>query len=308
VRITKTIEEVREAVAGARGAGKPIVLVPTMGFLHDGHLSLVRHGRARALEAGGADAPGACVVMSIFVNPTQFGPGEDFGEYPRDLDRDAALAREHGVDLLFAPAVREMYPEGFRTEVRVTELTEPMCGAGRPGHFDGVALVVTKLLNIVRPDWSVFGRKDAQQALVIRRLAADLDLPGRILVAPTVRDDDGVALSSRNAYLSAEEREAARALSRGLRAAARAWDGGERSREALLALVNAEIDREPLVRPEYVDLRSRDTLRDWNGEGPALLAVAARVGRTRLIDNVFLGGEEEQAGPVDRPGRTSGSA
>jgi pantoate--beta-alanine ligase len=195
------------------------------------------------------------------------------------------------VDVIFAPTGPEMYPDGFRTRVEVDGLSEPLCGRGRPGHFDGVALVVAKLLNIVRPDVSVFGRKDAQQGLLVQRLARDLNLPGRIVLAPTVREADGVAMSSRNVYLSPEERVAARALSRGLTAAAEAHAAGERGAAALLGIVRAELDAEPLLSPEYVEIVDRAALEPWDGRGPALLAVAVRVGSTRLIDNVFLGAE-----------------
>jgi len=293
VRITRTVEETRQAVEAARSEGRAVSFVPTMGFLHEGHLSLVRIARERAEARAGS----AFVVLSIFVNPTQFGPNEDYEKYPRDEERDAALAEEAGVDLVFAPDAREMYPTGFRTEVRVTGLTKGLCGAGRPGHFDGVALVVSKLLNIVRPDISVFGRKDAQQAVVIRRLAADLHLPGEIVLGPIVREADGVAMSSRNAYLSAEERRAARALSRGLRAAAEAYAAGERDGERLTARVRRELDNEELLRVEYVEIVRDEDLEPWTGAGPALLAVAVHAGRTRLIDNVTLGGPDAPVFP-----------
>jgi len=291
VRITRTVSEVRAEVDSARRAGRPVAFVPTMGFLHEGHLSLARLARRHG-EAGGASA---LVVLSIFVNPTQFGPNEDYAVYPRDLERDARLAGEAGVDVVFAPTVEEMYPPGFRTQVRVSGLTEPLCGAGRPGHFDGVALVVAKLLNIVRPDLTVFGQKDAQQSIVVRRLARDLDLPGEIVVGPIVREDDGVAMSSRNAYLSAQEREAARAIPRGLLSAALAYAAGERDPAVLRARVRSELDREDRLGEEYVEIVRRDDLGPWDGAGAALLAVAVRAGRTRLIDNVFLG---EDAPPV----------
>ncbi|GJM44774.1 MAG: pantothenate synthetase [Gemmatimonadota bacterium] len=304
MRIAKTIEQVREFTDAARAAGQSVVLVPTMGALHRGHLSLIETGRARVAERGGTPF----FVMSLFVNPTQFGPGEDFQEYPRDLDSDAALADAAGVDVLFAPSAREMYPAGFRTRVQVTELTDELCGARRPGHFDGVALVVAKLLNVVRPDYSVFGQKDAQQVIVIRQLVADLDLPGEVVVSPTVRDEDGLALSSRNAYLSAEERGAALSVSRGLFAAAAAYQEGERTADTLVDLVRAELQREPLVQVEYVELRERTSLGEWDGHGPALLAVAVRVGKTRLIDNVFLGGEDAPELPQQGLRRTRGNA
>jgi len=283
VRDVAAIDEVRSAVREARGRGKTVGLVPTMGALHDGHLSLVRLARQR----------GGLVVLSVFVNPTQFGPGEDFEAYPRDRDADVAAARAAGVDLFFAPSAAEMYPEGFATKVRVEGLSEPLCGAGRPGHFDGVALVVAKLLNIVRPDFSVFGQKDAQQAILVTRLARDLNLPGEIVVAPTVREPDGLAMSSRNRYLGREDRAAARALSRGLFAAQAAYGKGERDGERLVALVRAELAREARVEAEYVEIVGRRDLSPWKGgDEAALLAVAARVGPARLIDNVFLGGAE----------------
>ncbi len=207
MRDAARIDDVRAAVADARKQRRTIGFVPTMGALHEGHLSLIRLARQRA----------DYVVLSVFVNPVQFGPGEDFETYPRAAKSDLEVALDAGVDLYFSPSVAEMYPEGFATIVRVEALSAPLCGAGRPGHFDGVALVVTKLLNIVRPDFSVFGQKDAQQAILVQRLARDLNLPGEIVVAPTVRDADGLALSSRNRYLTADEREASLALSRGLR-------------------------------------------------------------------------------------------
>ena len=285
--VETTIDGVRAAVHAARQDGRVVAFVPTMGALHEGHLSLVRLARERAAAGGGEPF----LVLSIFVNPAQFGPGEDLESYPRDLERDGAAAEAAGVDLIFAPAVREMYPEGFRTRVRVEEISEPLCGRGRPGHFDGVALVVAKLLNIVAPDLTVFGRKDAQQALLVRRLAADLNQPGEIILGETVREEDGLALSSRNAYLSAEDRAAAPAISRGLFAARSAYAAGERDPAELRAAVRREIDAAGPLRAEYVEIVDREGLAPWTGEGPALLAVAVRAGSTRLIDNVWLGGE-----------------
>ncbi|MFN8177330.1 MAG: pantoate--beta-alanine ligase [bacterium] len=295
--IVTRIDEVRAAVDEARRRGARIGFVPTMGALHAGHLSLVREARRRTGGGGGR----GYVVLSVFVNPTQFGPGEDFDAYPRDLQRDARLAEEAGVDLVFAPAARELYPEGFRTRVEVTQLSEPLCGRARPGHFAGVALVVAKLLNIVRPDLSVFGQKDAQQAVIVRRLARDLSLPGEIVVAPTVRELDGLAMSSRNAYLSSDQRRAARAISRGLFAAAGAWSEGERDAARLVALVRDSIAAESLLAPEYVEMVGAEDLSPWTGEGPALLAVAARCGPTRLIDNVVLA--PSPVGALETPAR-----
>jgi len=284
VRIVERIDAIRDEVERARRTGRKVAFVPTMGALHEGHLSLVREARKRA------DAPGSrgLVVVSVYVNPRQFGPREDFAAYPRDLARDAEAAGAAGADLVFAPRDAEMYPEGFRTRVEVTELAEPLCGRARPGHFAGVALVVTKLLNIVRPDVSVFGQKDAQQGVIVRRLARDLDLPGGIVIAPTVREPDGLAMSSRNAYLGAAERQAAPALSRGLFAAAEAFRGGERDGGALVARVRREVEAQPLLALEYAEIVRTADLRPWTGEGDALLAVAARAGPARLIDNVLL--------------------
>ncbi len=297
MRIRTTIEGIRTDVDAARRSGRRIAFVPTMGALHAGHLSLARLARERAAETGEP-----FVVLSVFVNPTQFGPNEDFDRYPRDLDRDAERAKEAGVDVIFAPGVDEMYGEGFRTRVEVDGLSEALCGRGRPGHFDGVALVVTKLLNIVRPDLSVFGRKDAQQGILIRRLARDLNLPGDIVLGPTVREDDGVAMSSRNAYLSPQERTAARAIPRGLDRAAAAYAEGERDPERLVGFVWASLDSEPTLEPEYVEIVGREDLAPWTGDGPALLALAVRAGSTRLIDNVFLGPDGDDASAV-RPER-----
>jgi pantoate--beta-alanine ligase len=279
VREATGIEEIRRFVRETKDAGQAVAFVPTMGSLHEGHMSLVRLAKAR----------GAAVVLSIFVNPTQFAPGEDYESYPRDLDRDREIARREGVDCLFVPSLAEMYPRGFQTKVTVPGLASPLCGRGRPGHFDGVALVVAKLLNIVRPDFAVFGMKDAQQAILIQQLARDLHLPGEIVLAPTVREKDGLAMSSRNAYLRPQERQAALAISRGLFRAQSAYRHGERAGAALVAAAREEIEREPLLTPEYVEIVNREDLSPWkDASRPALLAVAVRVGQARLIDNVIL--------------------
>jgi pantoate--beta-alanine ligase len=284
VRTVTTIRGLREALAPERAAGRSIGLVPTMGSFHEGHLSLVRRARD-ACEV---------VVVSLFVNPTQFSPTEDLDAYPRDEARDRGLAEAEGVDLLFAPPLPEVYPEGFDTTVTVGGLTSVLDGdpARRgPGHFAGVATVVTKLFNMVAPDVAYFGQKDAQQALIVRKLARDLDIPVRIEVCPIVRDPDGLALSSRNAYLSADERERALALSRALRAAERAVAGGAFEAGAVLAAARAELD-EAGIEPEYLELRSTEDLSEVERvNGATLLAVAARVGRARLIDNAVLGGD-----------------
>jgi pantoate--beta-alanine ligase len=271
----RTVAELRAALAGRTGVG----LVPTMGALHGGHLSLVR----RAREENGT------VVVSVFVNPTQFGPGEDLHAYPRDEARDAALLASEGVDLLFAPFPAEVYPPGFSTRVRVAGLSEELEGASRgPEHFEGVATVVLKLLNVAQPDVAYFGQKDAQQALVIRRMVRDLDVPVRIEVLPTVRDDDGLALSSRNAYLTTAERERALALSAALRAAEAVVASGELAAERVLAAARRELASAG-VEPDYLELRSATDLSAVDSvNGSTLLAVAARVGRARLIDNTVL--------------------
>jgi pantoate--beta-alanine ligase len=281
VRIVRTIHGLREALEGERRAGRRVGLVPTMGYFHEGHLSLMRRARDDC----------DVVVVSLFINPAQFGPNEDLDAYPRDEARDAALAEAEGVHLLFAPPLEEVYPDGFDTKVSVGGLTNVLCGdpARRgPEHFAGVATVVTKLFNMVGPDVAYFGQKDAQQALVIRKLVCDLDIPVRIEVCPTVRDPDGLALSSRNAYLSAPERERALGLSRALRAAEERVASGAVESAVVLAAARAELERAG-VEPEYLELRSTHDLSEVERvNGTTLLAVAARVGRARLIDNAIL--------------------
>ncbi len=284
MKVVRTKADLREALAPERRGGKTIALVPTMGYLHEGHLSLLRAARGRC----------DVVVMSLFVNPTQFGPGEDLATYPRDEARDAQLAREAGVDLVYAPVADEVYPEGFATAVEVdgglTEVLEGAPEARGPGHFRGVTTVVAKLLNTVRPDVVFFGQKDAQQAVVIRRMARDLDFEVEVVVLPTVREPDGLAMSSRNAYLSDAERRRATALSRALRAAESVAASGEARVDAALAAARAELERAG-IEPEYLEARDAETLApatSLNGR-PVLLAVAARVGEARLIDNVVIG-------------------
>jgi pantoate--beta-alanine ligase len=278
VRTVRTVAELRAALEPHRRAGRTVGLVPTMGAFHEGHLSLMRAARERA----------DVVVVSLFVNPTQFGTGEDLAAYPRDEARDAADAAAEGVDVLFAPAPEEVYPDGFATTVHMAGVSETLEGEHRPGHFDGVATVVAKLFGMVEPDLAFFGRKDAQQAVVIRRLVRDLDLPVEIDVRPTVREPDGLAMSSRNAYLSAEERERALSLSRALGAVERAAQDGLAPAEALTA-GRAELAAAG-VEPEYLEAVSARTLRpveDFFAED-VLVVVAARIGRARLIDNVQL--------------------
>ena len=284
MRTVRTVAELRAALAGERRVGRTIGLVPTMGSFHEGHLSLIRRARADC----------DVVVVSLFVNPAQFSPSEDFAAYPRDEESDTVRARAEGVDVLFAPALDEVYPPGFDATVSVGGLTETLEGdPGQRGrsHFAGVTTVVAKLFNMVGPDVAYFGQKDAQQALVIRKLVHDLDIPVRIEVCPTVRDSDGLALSSRNAYLSVNERERALALSRALRAAQARVERGDRDAAAVLAAARTELDRSGVL-PEYLELRSlRDLSPVERVNGSTLLAVAARVGRTRLIDNTILKGD-----------------
>lgn len=283
----------RSMLAPSRGDGRTVGLVPTMGSFHEGHLELMRAAR-KACDT---------VVVSLFVNPAQFGPTEDLGSYPRDERRDAALAADERVDVLFVPAVEEVYPHGFAATVRVRGLTEVLCGDPRrrgPSHFDGVATVVAKLFNMVQPDVAFFGQKDAQQVLVIRQMTRDLDLPVRIETLPTVRDADGLALSSRNAYLQEDERERATALSRALAAAESAVARGELDSAAVLAAARAELD-EAGIEPEYLELRSNTDLSPVERvNGSTLLAVAAHVGRARLIDNTVLTSDPagQQADPL----------
>jgi len=276
VQIIREGDALRRAVAALRGDGGAVALVPTMGALHAGHMSLVAEARRRAPH----------LVASIFVNPAQFGPNEDLAAYPRREAEDAAMLEAAGCDLLWAPGVEAMYPAGFATTVSVAGLSEGLCGAVRPGHFDGVATIVAKLLGQVRPDIALFGEKDYQQLAVIRRMAADLDLGVGIVGVPTVREPDGLALSSRNAFLSAQERTAARALPEALSAAARAIAAGSPVAPALdqarARLVAAGFDR-----IDYVELRAADTLEPLATlDRPARLLAAARLGRTRLIDNL----------------------
>ncbi|MDO7788966.1 pantoate--beta-alanine ligase [Desulforamulus aquiferis] len=279
MRLCKTINEIGALIKSLRIENKTVGLVPTMGYLHEGHLTLVREARQ------------CCdvVVMSIFVNPTQFGPKEDFGSYPRDLQRDSELAEEAGVDIIFAPEVEEMYPRGFRTSVDVEEITDVLCGAARPGHFRGVATVVTKLFNIVQPDMAFFGQKDYQQVLVIKGLVRDLNINVKIIDVPIARELDGLALSSRNVYLSKSEREAAKVLSRSLAKAQEQVANGVRDIEKIRELVLSEIESEPLARIDYVEIRSIPDLKDLKVlEDRALLALAVKFGNTRLIDNKVL--------------------
>ncbi|PKN81863.1 MAG: pantoate--beta-alanine ligase [Chloroflexi bacterium HGW-Chloroflexi-9] len=277
MHVARTVADFRAAHAALTGT---LGLVPTMGYLHEGHRSLMRRARAEC------DA----VAVSIFVNPTQFGPNDDFDRYPRDEEHDLAICREEGVSLVLMPPVEEIYPEGATTTVSVGPLSTTLEGAARPGHFDGVTTVVSKLFAIVQPERAYFGQKDAQQLMVIRRMSRDLLLPLEVVGCPTVREPDGLALSSRNVYLSPEERAQALSLSRGLRRAEAAWADGVRDAEALRALVREEIEAQPLARIDYVSLAEQGSLAECAGPATrdALLSLAVRFGKTRLIDNVLL--------------------
>lgn len=273
----------QQMALGLRQTGKRIALVPTMGALHSGHMALVDRARACA----------DIVVVSIFVNPTQFGPTEDLAKYPRPIEHDMALAGEHGCDIIFAPGTAEMYPEGFNSWVTVEAVTGRLCGASRPGHFRGVTTVVFKLLALVQPHLAVFGRKDAQQCVVIRRMVSDLNIPVELDIVPTVRDPDGLAMSSRNVYLTAAERQAALSLSRGLHAASSAYTAGERCGSSLVECVRTELKSQQLIREEYVecvDTGSLDPVKTVHKAVLVALACRTIESGTRLIDNVVLGG------------------
>jgi pantoate--beta-alanine ligase len=276
--VVQTLEELRQARAGLPA---PLGLIPTMGFLHDGHLSLVRAARAEC----------ASVAASIFVNPTQFGPQEDLAAYPRDLPRDLELLAAAGTDLVWTPTPEMMYPPGFQTWVTVEEITRPLEGSMRPGHFRGVATVVAKLFNAFTPQRAYFGQKDAQQAAVIRQMARDLNFPIEIVICPIQREPDGLAMSSRNTYLNPAERQAATVLSRALRAAQADFASGERQAEALRQRMIESIQAEPLARLQYVSCADPLSLQELDGPiaGQALLSMAVYVGKTRLIDNALVG-------------------
>jgi pantoate--beta-alanine ligase len=279
MQIIEQIADMRAWSEGERRQSRRIVFVPTMGSLHEGHLCLVRDAKTR----------GERVVVSIFVNPMQFGPSEDFAKYPRDLQRDRALLESLGADVLFHPTVAEIYPDGYQTHIEVENLSLPLCGAVRPGHFRGVATVVAKLFNIVQPHVAVFGEKDFQQLQVVRRLVRDLSMDVEIVGHPIVREADGLAMSSRNAYLTPDERRAAVCLSRALCKAEKLARRGETCAAPLLRVVAAELAREPLAQVEYAKLCDADSLQEIDRvQGTAVLALAVRFGRARLIDNRII--------------------
>lgn len=278
-RVVKSVDDMRQFIASARGRGLSIGLVPTMGALHAGHVSLIRAARS---ETG-------FVVVSVFVNPTQFGPNEDYQRYPRPFEQDLTVCRAEGVEVVFAPDATVMYPPGFCTFVEVTGLQDVLCGASRPGHFRGVATVVLKLLNIVQPDVAYFGQKDAQQARIIQQLVHDLNVPVRLRVCPTVREPDGLALSSRNQYLTAEQRRAATVLSRALRQARARVEAGERDPAAVRRGLVEKIEATPGAVLDYAEVVDAQTLRTPPRlAGGVLLAVAVRISGTRLIDNELV--------------------
>ncbi len=276
----RLIHSVADMASAREELERPLGLVPTMGALHDGHLSLVRRARSE----------NASLVVTIFVNPTQFGPSEDLAAYPRDPERDLALLEAEGADLVFMPPPDEVYPAGYDTWISVERTSAPLEGEARPGHFRGVATVVCKLFNIVRPDRAYFGQKDAQQLQVIRRMNADLNLCVGITAMPTVRESDGLAMSSRNAYLSPEQRSAAPVLYATLQAAQQLYDGGVRQADTLRNAMQRVLAAEPLAVPDYVSVADPDTMAELELiEGAALASLAVRIGTTRLIDNVVLG-------------------
>lgn len=281
MKVLRTVQEIQAFSKAAKDAGKSVGLVPTMGALHEGHLTLMRRARQE----------NDVVIASVFVNPTQFGPNEDFDAYPRRFEEDCKKMETVPVDAVFHPEPKEMYPEGYCTYVNVEgDITKKLCGAQRPGHFRGVATVVTKLMNLSRADRAYFGQKDAQQVVVVKRFVSDLNIPTEIVMVPIVREESGLARSSRNQYLSAEEKEAALVLSRSLKKGKAAFDGGEKDVETLKKVVREEIGTEPKAVIDYVDIYSFPALLPIeNATEPALLAIAVKIGKTRLIDNVILG-------------------
>lgn len=285
MKITEYISVLRENINKAREEGKIIVLIPTMGFLHHGHLSMVEDARAQD-----EDHEKIYIVMSIFVNPLQFGPNEDYEKYPRNLIRDSRLAQEAGVDLLFTPSVEEMYPEGASlTAVNVSTITAELCGAQRPGHFQGVATVVTKLFNIVLPDAAYFGQKDYQQFTVINQMVKDLNIPVQLIMYPIVREADGLAMSSRNAYLDPEQREQAPVLYRALQEGASLIKAGEKNPVVIIGEIRQRITNESNGKIEYVEIRKANNLAAIETiDGAIVIALAVRFGSTRLIDNIIV--------------------
>ncbi len=283
MKIIKKIDEMRSTVSSIKFQEKSIGFVPTMGYLHEGHLSLVRESIQKT----------DVTVVSIFVNPTQFGPAEDFKEYPRDLDRDSEILEKEGADYLFVPEADEIYPQGYKTYVEVHDLQEKLCGRSRPSHFQGVCTVVLKLFNIINPDASFFGQKDAQQAIILKKMVKELNLELKIDVLPIIREEDGLALSSRNKYLTPEERKAALVLSKSLKEAESMMEKGQRDSAAIIKRMKEIIGLEPLVKIDYVEIVDMDNLDPVSRiEKEALAAIAAFIGKVRLIDNTILRAKE----------------
>jgi pantoate--beta-alanine ligase len=284
MQLAETIQAVRHLVKSARQQGKRIGFVPTMGAFHIGHVALID------------EAAKQCdfVIVSIFVNPTQFGPGEDFEKYPRPLENDLDICRDRDVDVVFVPTAEEMYPQEILTWVNVEKLTENLCGRFRPGHFSGVATVCAKLFNIVCPDAAFFGQKDAQQAVVIQRMVADLNMPLEIVLCPTVRDSDGLALSSRNQYLSSGQRQDATYIYKSLQKAQELIAGGQRNVQAVVAQMKDVLNQPGTIKVQYVSIVNADSLKELQEvDGKVLIAVAAKIGRTRLIDNIVVDTEKK---------------
>jgi len=280
MKIISSIREMQVFSESARNSGQKISFVPTMGYFHDGHLSLMREGRQRA----------DCLAISIYVNPTQFGPSEDFEKYPRDFERDKSLAGDAGVDVIFYPEDKEMYPEHYQTYVNVDNVTQNLCGMSRPGHFRGVTTVCAKLFNIVKPHSAIFGKKDFQQLVAIKRMVLDLNMDLDIIGMPIVREPDGLAMSSRNVYLKTDEREGALSLSRSLNIAKEMYDRGERDVAAILAQVRKYIERHPHTNIDYAKICDTTTLKDIGHiEGESVLALAVKINKTRLLDNYVFG-------------------
>lgn len=279
IKVVKKINEMQFITDKLRTEGRSIGFVPTMGYLHEGHISLVEALKSHC----------DFIVISIFVNPTQFGPNEDFMEYPRDFENDKKRAAENGVDVIFYPSAKDMYKEDFLTSVRIKQITETMCGISRPTHFEGVATVVLKLFNIVKPHTAVFGQKDYQQSVVIRKMVEDLNVDVKIIVAPIIREDDGLAMSSRNKYLTPEERKEALVLYKSLILAKKEIERGETNSRAIIKKMEEIINEKKLVKIDYIKIADPDTLQDLETvEQRAVIAVAAFVGSTRLIDNVLI--------------------
>ncbi len=279
MQVIRSVNEMQATAIGLRSEGKLIGFVPTMGYLHEGHLSLVDVAKEKA----------DVTIVSIFVNPAQFGVGEDLGNYPRDLDHDLQVCEQRGVDFVFVPTEEKIYPEGYSTYVEESEVAKGLCGISRPTHFRGVTTISAKLFNLCRPDFLVLGQKDAQQLLVVRRLNADLNLGAEIVAVPTVRDTDGLALSSRNVYLDDREREGATVLYRSLRLSQRLWDDGLTDAVEVKRLMRDLINEEPLASIDYVSVADPETLEELDTVAPkALVSLAVRIGKTRLIDNVSL--------------------